>query len=242
MPSGAGAVRSRPHPCATVTPRLIVLLVFDQMRADYIDNFSSQWTAGLRRLLAEGASFRQVEYPYFDTLTCPGHSTIATGTLPATHRMVLNVWWDPRKAAEVRCTQDDRTRFVSYGRAVRGSADSAANLQVATLADQLRAQSSPRARIDPARAAFRSFDALWEFVAGPLNAGSFGPNALDGTFGPQVVFFKAPPPGQANLSPFTGLQFFGEVNIAAYSGDMTVDLRDINGVSVFTKRLLPRMY
>ena len=95
---------------------------------------------------------------------------------------------------------------------------------------------------DPARAAFRNFDAFWEFVAGPLNAGSFGPNALDGTFGPQVVFFKAPPPGQANLSPFSGLQFFGEVNIAAYSGDMTVDLRDINGVSVFTKRLLPRMY
>jgi predicted AlkP superfamily pyrophosphatase or phosphodiesterase len=127
--------------------RLIVLLVVDQMRADYIDNFSSQWTAGLRRLLAEGASFRQVEYPYFDTLTCPGHSTIATGTLPATHRMVLNVWWDPRKAAEVRCTQDDTTRFVSYGRTVRGSADSAANLQVATLGDQLRALSSPRGRV-----------------------------------------------------------------------------------------------
>ena len=43
----------------------------------------------------------------------------------------------------------------------------------------------------------------------------FGPNALDGTFGPQVVFFKAPPPGQSNLSPYSGLQFFGEVNIHA---------------------------
>jgi alkaline phosphatase D len=50
---------------------------------------------------------------------------------------------------------------------------------------------------DPAHAAFRDFDGFWEFVAGPLNAGTFGPNALDGTFGPQVVFFKAPPPGQA---------------------------------------------
>ena len=82
---------------------------------------------------------------------------------------------------------------------------------------------------DPAKAAFRDFDAFWEFVAGPLNAGSFGPNTLDGTFGPQVVFVKAPPAGQSNLSPYSGLQFFGEVNIDAQSADMTVDLRDIDG-------------
>jgi alkaline phosphatase D len=94
---------------------------------------------------------------------------------------------------------------------------------------------------DPAKAAFRDFDGFWEFVSGPLNAGSFGPNTLDGTFGPQVVFLKAPPAGQSNLSPFSGLQFFGEVNIDAQGGDMTVDLRDINGVSVFTKTLQPRM-
>ena len=95
---------------------------------------------------------------------------------------------------------------------------------------------------DPARAAFRDFDGFWEFVSGPLNAGSFGPNTLDGTFGPQVVFFKAPPPGRANLSPYSGLQFFGEVNIHAHSAEMTVDLRDINGLSVFSKTLQPRMY
>jgi alkaline phosphatase D len=95
---------------------------------------------------------------------------------------------------------------------------------------------------DPNRAAFRDFDGFWEFVAGPLNAGSFGPNTLDGTFGPQVVFVKAPPPGQVNLSPYSGLQFFGEVNISAYGGEMTVDLRDINGTSVFSRRLSPQWY
>src|SRR5262245_27590931 len=93
---------------------------------------------------------------------------------------------------------------------------------------------------DPARAAFHDFDPFWEFVAGPLNAGTFGPNGLDGTFGPQVVFFKAPPPGRSNLSPFSGLQFFGEVNIAAQTADMTVDFRDINGVSVFSRTLQPK--
>ena len=93
---------------------------------------------------------------------------------------------------------------------------------------------------DPGKAAFPDFDGFWEFVSGPLNAGSFGPNTLDGTFGPQVVFFKAPPPGSSNLSPYAGLQFFGEVNLDAQSHEMTVDLRDINGVSVFSRTLQPR--
>ncbi|MEZ5285176.1 MAG: alkaline phosphatase D family protein [Vicinamibacterales bacterium] len=94
---------------------------------------------------------------------------------------------------------------------------------------------------DPGRAAFPYFDGFWEFVSGPLNAGSFGPNTLDGTFGPQVVFYKAPPPGQSNLSPYAGLQFFGEVNINAHSGDLTVDLRDIDGLSVFSRTLQARL-
>ncbi|MEO7273773.1 MAG: alkaline phosphatase D family protein [Vicinamibacterales bacterium] len=93
---------------------------------------------------------------------------------------------------------------------------------------------------DPARAAFRGFDPFWEFVAGPLNAGTFGPNALDGTFGPQVVFAKTPPAGLSNLSPYSGYQFFGEVNIDAQTRQLTVDLRDLNGVSVFSKSLSPR--
>lgn len=92
---------------------------------------------------------------------------------------------------------------------------------------------------DPKRAAFNDFDGFWEFVAGPLNAGSFGPNSLDGSFGPQVVFAKAPPPGQVNLSPYAGLQFFGEVNIDGRHGGLTVDLRDLGGASVFSKTLAP---
>ena len=87
----------------------------------------------------------------------------------------------------------------------------------------------------------RDFDGFWEFVSGPLNAGSFGPSTMDGTFGPQLVFAKTPPAGRVNLSPYAGLQFFGEVNIAAQSEEMTVDLRDINGVSVFSRTFQPRV-
>jgi alkaline phosphatase D len=92
---------------------------------------------------------------------------------------------------------------------------------------------------DPSKAQFQDFEPFWEFVAGPLHAGSFGPNTLDNTFGPRVVFQKAPP--VANTPPSGGFQFFGQVDIDHRSKDMVVALKDINGVSVFSTRLRARL-
>ncbi|GBD44112.1 Alkaline phosphatase D [bacterium HR40] len=94
---------------------------------------------------------------------------------------------------------------------------------------------------DPSKAVFKDFRPFWEFVSGPLNAGTFGPNELDPTFGPQVVFQKAPPPGQANLPPSAGMQFFGEIEIAPDSETMTVRLRDLEGGILFSQELLPEV-
>ena len=89
----------------------------------------------------------------------------------------------------------------------------------------------------PDRAAFQEFEPFWELVAGPLNAGSFGPNPLDATFGPEVVFQKAPP--RANTSPLAGFQFFGEVEIDGQSGELTVTLRNQDGEAQFAQVLQP---
>ncbi len=78
----------------------------------------------------------------------------------------------------------------------------------------------------PDRAAFQDFEPFWEFVSGPLHAGTFGPNALDMTFGPEVRFVSAPAEGQANLPPSAGLQFFGLVDIDGATEEMTVRLMD----------------
>lgn len=91
----------------------------------------------------------------------------------------------------------------------------------------------------PGRAAFRDFLPFWEFVSGPLNAGTFGPGEMDDTFGPELVYAKAPPPGQANLPPSAGLQFFGQVDIDARSARMTVTLKDLQGAALFTQVLEP---
>ncbi|RZK75611.1 MAG: alkaline phosphatase, partial [Methylobacterium sp.] len=79
---------------------------------------------------------------------------------------------------------------------------------------------------DPNKARFQEFEPFWEFVSGPLHAGTFGPNKLDDTFGPQLRFVKAPPEGQANLSPAAGYQFFGHVAVDGRTEQMTVTLKD----------------
>jgi alkaline phosphatase D len=68
---------------------------------------------------------------------------------------------------------------------------------------------------DPARATGARFDPFWEFVAGPIHAGTFGPNTLDPTFGPEARFVWAPEPGKTNLAPWDGLQSFGAVDVSA---------------------------
>jgi len=88
---------------------------------------------------------------------------------------------------------------------------------------------------DPARAAIGEFTPFWEFVSGPANAGGFGPNRLDATFGPQAVFVHAPP--RANISPLEGFQHFGEVDIDGHSRALTVRLRDQDNVVLWSTTL-----
>jgi alkaline phosphatase D len=78
---------------------------------------------------------------------------------------------------------------------------------------------------NPDKAKFQDFDPFWEFVSGPIHAGTFGPNELDMTFGPEVKFVAAPTKEQGqNLPPSAGLQFFGLVDIDGTTEQLTVRL------------------
>ena len=120
-------------------PSLVVLLVVDQMRADYMKRFQQQWTKGLRRLMDEGAWFRQANYPYFVAETCAGHATISTGSFPYVHGQFMNEWYDRDSGRMIGCTADAQARTVSYGDPVSGG-HSARLLRVPTLSDEMRAQ------------------------------------------------------------------------------------------------------
>jgi alkaline phosphatase D len=96
-------------------------------------------------------------------------------------------------------------------------------------------------RYDPNRAIFQDFEPFWEFVSGPLHAGTWGPGELDNTFGPAVAFQKGCSLEQGeNLAPCFGLQFFGRVAIDGRSGVMTVTLKDVDNNDLWSVDIEPR--
>ncbi|MGJ8543815.1 MAG: alkaline phosphatase D family protein [Sulfitobacter sp.] len=93
---------------------------------------------------------------------------------------------------------------------------------------------------NPDKAQFQDFEPFWEFVSGPLHAGTFGPGEMDNTFGPEVKYVKAPAEGQGqNLSPAEGLQFFGLVDIDAQTQQMKIRLMDRADTELYSVTLDP---
>jgi predicted AlkP superfamily pyrophosphatase or phosphodiesterase len=145
-PPRAAAPKASPAPAK---PKLVVLLVVDQMRADYVDKFLPQWTGGLKRLVEEGAWFRDAAYPYAATETCVGHATISTGAFPATHGMVANAWWDRKEQKMVTCTADPdpNVKNIGYAGATPKGADTAWRMEIPSFAEELKFQTSGATRI-----------------------------------------------------------------------------------------------
>ncbi len=89
---------------------------------------------------------------------------------------------------------------------------------------------------------FQDFEPFWEFVSGPLHAGTWPPQRLDNTFGPRAVFQKGCGSDQPDdLAPCFGLQFFGHVAIDGATEVMTVTLKDVEDRDLFATQIEPRM-
>ena len=94
-------------------PRLLVLIVFDQLRADYLERWQSLFVdGGFARLQREGAWFTDCHYPYATTTTGPGHASLLTGCTPARHGIVNNEWYDVKTSTAVNCAQSARYQRV----------------------------------------------------------------------------------------------------------------------------------
>jgi len=94
---------------------------------------------------------------------------------------------------------------------------------------------------DPNQAAFQDFDPFWEFVSGPIHAGTGSQNQIDKTFGPQVVYAKARQRDSSfSGAPSEGLQFFGHVSIDGMTEVMTVTLKDADDHALWSTRLEPK--
>jgi predicted AlkP superfamily pyrophosphatase or phosphodiesterase len=147
LPHAAGQAPKPAIANAEPRPKLVVMLVVDQMRADYVDKFRGQWKGGLKRLVDEGAWFSDAAYPYAATETCVGHSTISTGAFPATHGMVANAWWDRETQKVVTCTSDPQTKNVGYAGLSPKGGDSAWRMLVPSFAEELKFQTGSATRV-----------------------------------------------------------------------------------------------
>ncbi|HEX8776322.1 MAG TPA: alkaline phosphatase family protein [Pyrinomonadaceae bacterium] len=137
---------SLPQTISQTRPRLVLLIVVDQFRYDYLERFGDLFTAGgLGRLLREGASWANADYDHAPTKTAPGHATMMTGTWPAEHGIVANDWFDRATGKKVTSVTDDTTLLLGGREGEKGQ--SPRRLLSTTLGDELRLATNDRSKV-----------------------------------------------------------------------------------------------
>jgi len=128
-------------------PKLVVGIVVDQMRFDYLYKYWNKFgDKGFKRLINQGFQCKNLRYNYVPTYTAPGHSSIYTGTTPARHGIVGNDWWDRSKNASVYCATDSSVKTVGAITEKVGQM-SPRNLLSTTVGDELRIASNKRSKV-----------------------------------------------------------------------------------------------
>jgi predicted AlkP superfamily pyrophosphatase or phosphodiesterase len=119
-------------------PKLIVAVIVDQFRYDYILRFRGNYTAGFKRLLDQGAVFDDAHYIHYPTVTAVGHSTFLSGATPSLSGIVANEWYDRETKKNVTSVSDGDTKLIGGASGVAGS--SPRRLLVSTVGDEIKMQ------------------------------------------------------------------------------------------------------
>jgi predicted AlkP superfamily pyrophosphatase or phosphodiesterase len=128
------------------SPKLVVGIVVDQMRYDYIYRYWNKFGEdGFKRLVNEGFSCKNTAYNYVPTYTGPGHASVYTGTTPAIHGIIGNIWYDRVKGKKVYCTEDPTVKGI--GSDSHSSQMSPALMLATTITDQLRLSNSMGSKV-----------------------------------------------------------------------------------------------
>ncbi|MGA9638368.1 alkaline phosphatase PafA [Flavobacterium sp.] len=128
-------------------PKLVVGIVVDQMKMEYLHRFYSDFSdKGFKRLLNDGFSFENMHYNYMPTYTAPGHSSIYTGTTPALHGIVGNEWFSRKENKTIYCTDDASVATVGNGSKSEGEM-SPKNLLSTTVTDELRMSTNFKGKV-----------------------------------------------------------------------------------------------
>jgi len=128
-------------------PKLVVGVVVDQMKMEYLYRFADDFSAnGFKRLMNNGYTFQNMHYNYMPTYTAPGHASIYTGTTPAIHGIVGNEWHSKLLGKDIYCTDDESVNTLVDGTEKEGKM-SPKNLQATTITDELRLATSFKGKV-----------------------------------------------------------------------------------------------
>jgi predicted AlkP superfamily pyrophosphatase or phosphodiesterase len=127
-------------------PKLVVGIVVDQMRQEYLYRFEKKYGAGgFKKLMTSGFMLKNAHYNYVPTYTGPGHASVYTGTTPAIHGIIGNDWWDKNSKKDINCVGDDRQKPVGND---KGNGDvSPWRLLSSTITDELKLATQKRAKV-----------------------------------------------------------------------------------------------
>ena len=131
-------------------PRLVIILVVDQFRADYLDRYRADFKGrGFRLFLDQGAYFEDCYYNYANTKTAPGHATLGTGAYTDGHGIASNAWWDlsRNKTRPVSSVEDERYHLVGELHPDKSPGASPRNLRASTVGDSLRLATVGQAKV-----------------------------------------------------------------------------------------------
>ncbi len=130
----------------TTKPKLVVGIVIDQMRWDYLYKYKEQYGAkGFNRLLKEGFTAENTMIPFTQTYTAPGHTCVYTGSVPAIHGIVGNNWYDKATNKRVYCTDDSAVNTVGASNKVGKM--SPVNMWTNTITDELRLSTNFKSKV-----------------------------------------------------------------------------------------------
>ncbi|HET8548957.1 MAG TPA: alkaline phosphatase family protein [Bryobacteraceae bacterium] len=136
---------ARHSPTAPGQPKLLLIIVVDQFRYDYLNRFRSEYNSGLVTLLEKGAVFTNAYYEHFPTVTAIGHSTILSGATPSLSGIVGNEWFDRTSGKNVTSVSDDACMLLGGAAPRRGS--SPHRLLVSTVGDELKMANGGQTRV-----------------------------------------------------------------------------------------------
>jgi predicted AlkP superfamily pyrophosphatase or phosphodiesterase len=125
-------------------PKLVLAVVIDQFRYDYLTRFRSEYHAGFDRLLRDGAVFTNANYIHFPTVTAVGHSTFLTGAIPSISGIIGNDWYDRDEGKHVTSVSDSATKLLGG----TGEGASPRRMLVSTVGDELKLANGGQTRVN----------------------------------------------------------------------------------------------